>query len=213
MLTIRVACITLCVLGAFSPWARADLVPLDLSQCCGNGQFGNVTIEQGANSKTVDITLTLAPGEIFANTGAGDALGFNLTNPFSLVPGSLTTGFKLNGPDTFSYAGSFLESIVCTVCGHGTSAPQITGPLSFSLVSNTDLAPGDFLSNDQGFFFASDIGVPSASGGLNSGVVAGNDPMTPVPEPGSILLLMTASAAILLQVRRLRTLRRHRNDC
>src|SRR5689334_793906 len=106
MLKIRAVLLSLVMFSAMAPWAHATLITLNQSQCCGSGPFGTVSVVQGANSNTVNVTVTLTAGEVFANTGAGDALGFDVNKAFTLVPGSLTAGFNLGGADHFTFAGS-----------------------------------------------------------------------------------------------------------
>ena len=99
---------------------------------CGTGPFGTVTVSS-ISSTEVSVNLTLAPGEIFATGGAGDALLFDLSGNPSITVSSLTSGFTAtqtasggsihaNGTGTWEY------SIDCTGCGSGTSPPTFRPP-------------------------------------------------------------------------------------
>ena len=179
---------------ALAPAAHGSVFTLTVDGCsnnsCGSGPFGSITVVQGINLNTVNITETLVAGEIFANSGAGDALGYTLDKTATLVAGSLTTGFTASGSDKFSTFGTFASTILCSGCGNGTSAPQLSGPVSFSLFSATGLTPQDFIKNQNGFYFAADIGVPTGGGMFATGNVASAGAAT-APEPGTWLTLLS----------------------
>jgi hypothetical protein len=70
--------------GLVSPGsAPASIIayPLTSGACCGAGPFGTVTVST-VNSTTVDVSVTLAAGEVFANTGAlnHEALEFSISS-------------------------------------------------------------------------------------------------------------------------------------
>ncbi|HVV45486.1 MAG TPA: hypothetical protein VHC72_09775 [Bryobacteraceae bacterium] len=150
-------------------------------------------LDDGGNSGTVTVTLTLAPNIVIAGTRAGDALEFNLSNPsaagLAITPAD-TTDFGLGpAPDTASTFGSFTNSVTCTTCSGGNSANP-PGPLIFTVTSRGGISLTDFVANSGGYYFASDIAA-LLPGGTKTGNVAANAPdVTEVPEPGSILLTL-----------------------
>ena len=81
---------------AVVPSARASLI-LNLNQdgCsggCGTWPFGQVTLTQvGANTA---VNVTLFHGDGFVNTGAGDALEFDITGHPAITITGLTPGFS-----------------------------------------------------------------------------------------------------------------------
>ena len=154
----------------------------------GAGVFATVKLTQdGAN---VDVVETLATGENFSGTGAGDSLEFNATSVIATDIVGLPTGFEVGpAPDSASTFGTFLESVTCNYSGggcHGGNGP--TGPLSFT-VDNALIS--DFANtSSKGYYFAADIAGING----NTGNVGGNIPgitTTTTPEPSSLLLLGT----------------------
>jgi hypothetical protein len=203
----------------YAPPAAADLIyTLNIDYCtggCGTPPFGTVLLHQnGANE--VDVTVTLKAGEGFVNTGAGEALVFNLTgNPnISGHVSIITPGFSLDPtvPPSLIHAdgsGYWEYGIICNVpagCGAGGSSPN-PGPLVFDLTL-TGISVNDFSATTTGGpgnhgslgnFFAADI-CSAFTPGLgctgNTGMVATSGPGVVVvippqgiPEPGSLLLL------------------------
>jgi hypothetical protein len=148
--------------AVLSPAALADVYTLTVDDCsggCGTPPFGTVTVVQGSNSNTVDITVALESGEVFATSGAGAALGFNISGAPAVTIGNLSSGFGV-GPTSahLDGTGTFDYTVECTSCGNGTSAPNYTGPLSFTVSASGGLAPSDFIANTNGYFFSVDIG-------------------------------------------------------
>jgi len=202
------------ILGLMSlmPLAHADVIyTFDQGgSCCGTGIFATLTLHS-VDADTVMVTETLTPGNVFAFTGAGSALDFNIDKSFSIVPGTLTTGFSLGGSDSPSPFPSFTSSISCTspcIFGSGSSAPNFFGPLSFEVTNPTGLSTSDFVASTGGVFFASDIGIPKNNGFTtgNVGALAGlpHDPPPPgVPEPSSMILLATGLGAVVMGKNRL----------
>ena len=130
---------------------------------CAPSPFGDVLLQQlGPNS--VFVRVTLSPGEVFAGTGAGEALGFNLNSP-AITPASainiVTANFAV-GPVNESFGGSvgtFQYTITCTTCSGG-NAGNPAGPLTFVVTRAGGLTVSDFtLTSPQGMLFASDIAV------------------------------------------------------
>lgn len=191
------------VIAVLVPAAHADSVTnLNFSASNGSGPFGTVTLHT-VDANTVQVTVTLAAGNVFAVTGAGaGALGFSLDEAFTLASSpTLTPGFTFNPaagspqpgslPYTFaSGIGTYSSVIDCTVCGNGTSAPNESS-FTFSVTNAGGLTFSDFVNGSGGFLFAADIGVPvpgAAAGNFNTFSVGGG-PTVPTPEPGTFVLL------------------------
>lgn len=160
---------------------------------CGAPPYGSVLLDDGGNSGTVTVTLTLGQNIVFAGTGAGDALEFNLSDPsadgLTITPTD-TTNFDLGpAPDNASTFGSFTNSITCTTCSGGNSGNP-PGPLVFTVTSTDGVSLSDFVANSGGYFFASDIAA-LLPGGTKTGNVAADGPdLIPTPEPATLLLTL-----------------------
>jgi hypothetical protein len=201
------------------PVAKADLYTLDLSSsnCCGAGPFGTITVVPGANSNTLDVTVTLTAGDVFAKTGGWEkpVIGFLTSKPVTFS--AIASGFSgdTHPPESFPSFGSFQYTIDCDVCGNGTSSPQRSST-TFSVFSPTGLTPAAFIKNSSGYFWAVDIGVPkdhdryfsdmSTSGhhedSYDTFNVASNTVIAATPEPSSIFLLLTAAVGCVWGVRK-----------
>jgi hypothetical protein len=170
------------------------------NMCTSCGPFGTVSVTDVAgHPNELSVSLTLQPKEVFASTGAGAALLFDISgNPALSVMSLLPTGFSFHQQTTHADgSGNWNSFIECDVCGSGTSPPQSSGPISFILsVSSGTLAPSSFVTNNNGFLFASDIGVPNGSGGFFTGDVVTSGPLTPVPLPGAAWLLISGMGAL-----------------
>jgi hypothetical protein len=174
-------------------FAHADLIyTLNLDGCtgtCGSAPFGTIQLVQ-TTPTLVTVTETLSGNDHFAGTGAGSALDFNVTGPITI--NVLTAGFVSGGADSASFAGSFLDSVVCAVC-QGGKVTNPTGPLVFTVTSAGGVTLGDFVGNSGGYFFASDI--VGTNGNTGNVAVKGTDAPPPpppaVPEPSSLVLLGT----------------------
>jgi hypothetical protein len=188
---------------ASTAFAHADaigtsaLYTLTLDGCtgsCGAGPFGTIKLVQTATG-VVTVTETLAAGVAFVATGAGKSLEFNLTGDPAITIGSLTSGFASTGPATASTFGSFDYSVSCAgiSCGPGASVVN-PGPLSFTVTDAVGVNVSNFIGNDGGFFFASDVlGVTGKTGNVAAG--PGTVTLTSTPEPSSLLLFGTGLAA------------------
>jgi hypothetical protein len=199
------------LLGGFAllPVAKADTAyTLDLSSCaCGVGPWGMIDLLQ-TTPGLVTVKETLAAGERFAGTGAGDSLEFNVTGAGAITIGSITAGFGIGpAPDTASTYGTFLYSVTCNVMNfaggacHGGQAGNPAGPLSFTVTSLAGVTIADFTANLGGVLFASDIvGRTGNTGNVAAGV--GGTVQSIAPEPGTLTLAGLALAGLGLLRRR-----------
>ncbi len=197
--------------------AAAAVLDESLTDYVGSGTpslaspYGTVTLNDNGGPD-VTVTVALASGVGFVNTGAGYSLTWDLAGaPTITVPAnSLTAGFSLvsssPGSLTAGGSGSWDYAIACATatCGHGGNSPY-TGPLSFT-IDNVALA--DFIANGSGNDFSADVclGVSngSCSGGI-TGVVVANTGITgqsTVPEPATISLFGAALGTLALLRRR-----------
>jgi hypothetical protein len=164
------------------------------------GPYGTVDLNQdGAN---VDVTVTLAAGEGFTNTGAGAALTWDLAGePVVSISNLDATKFSVshNGTSTGNLdgTGSWFYEIDCTAaaCGSGGNHPY-PGPLTFTI---DNISTADFISNGKtstGYKFASDIctqiGTNGTCAGITGDVTATFDSATSIPEPATLSILGTA---------------------
>jgi hypothetical protein len=124
------------------------------------------------NGANVAVSLTLASGNAFVKTGAGDALLFDLNGISSITIQSLTSGFTALNTNNWNHVtsassysgggvGGFDYAINCSGCGNGGS-DVLTGPLDFT-IDNVTIS--DFKATGSGYYFASDICVGTSRGG------------------------------------------------
>ena len=208
-------------LAATSAPAMADLqYTLDCKgdPCTGaNGgkNYGTVRLKQLGSGTVADpyhvqVTVTLAPGDVFLTTGGHSGFTWNLLgaiNPTSVTVTSANSGlFQVQpfaSPGTYGNSpfGDF-EYAIENIDTHGNGG--ILGPLVFDIkvtgglvLTNTLFSP-----NSNGYFFAADIGrdCTYTSGhydcGSRTGVVASNTPPVRVPEPGTWMLSMAGLAGL-----------------
>jgi hypothetical protein len=177
---------------------------LDSDGCtstCGTGPFATITLTQ-TSATVVTITEQLAANEVFAGTGAGQALGFNVS--YEVTIGNLTAGFILGPtPATASTFGSFMYSVTCSVC-QGGKLTNPSGPLSFTVTAPEGLTIADFVPNDRGYLFASDIRGNNGKTGnvavLSSVFLAPATaaPVDEVPEPATFITIGVALTGLVL---------------
>jgi hypothetical protein len=183
---------------------RADLI-FNLNQTGIAGfssgpTYATVDLKQ-IDAHTVSVTETLASGDVFA-VSAGDSLEFTIDKSFSYLAGSMSSGFTghTSGDSAPGY-GSYGSYVECTSCGPGTSPPRYSGPLSFEVYNAGGLLLTDFVANNDGYYFASDIGLSKGGDSYATGVVASNiDAAT--PEPSALVLMSTCAGLFLVKLRK-----------
>jgi hypothetical protein len=192
-------------LVAISQPVQADLLyTLDTFTGSGNpplGPYGTVNLHQ--NGANVDVTVSLAAGEGFVNTGAGAALTWDLAGePVVTITNLDATKFTVSHDGTstgnLDGTGSWFYEIDCTAaaCGSGGNHPY-PGPLTFTI---DNITTSDFTINNKtgnGYIFATDIctqrGAESGCSGITGDVVASDAPApSPIPEPATRCILGTA---------------------
>lgn len=206
MLKVPVGVLAVLGMAALLSPARADIIYTLTDDGCGGcppGPFGTITLSQ-LGVDQVSVTEALAPN-VFADTGAGAALGYTLT--MAATVSNLSAGFTAAGAQTFAGFGVFPSTIVCSGCGAGTSPPNYSS-LSFVL-TGSGLTPSSFVANSLGYFFASDIGVKNSSGNViwtgnvgAKGAGGGGGGGGQTPEPAAGLLLGTGLVGLLAVKRR-----------
>lgn len=184
--------------------AHATVITYTLNDYVGSGTapagpYGTVQLNDNGGAD-VTVTVTLASGEGFVNTGAGESLMWDLFGTTTPQPSQTITGltsgfsFDVNGTGIHSGGGGdFDYAINCVICGHGGSNPY-TGTLSFTI---DGISLGDFVKNDSGFYFGSDICTAVSNGkcaGLTGVVVGG--PSSSVPEPATLALFAAGLGAL-----------------
>jgi len=194
----------LAVLGALAvamPAAHASII-FQLNNggsCCSPGPFGNIEVTQ-TTSSLVTITETLAPGENFAGTGAGEALAFNIAGDPSIIitisAGNLANFAAGVGTTGASPFGTFDYFVHCTTCAGG-SGP--TGPLTFTVQLSSlgalDINSFKTLSvlppGSTQAYMASDICYHPGSDTCNTNPTGnvGSTGFSSVPEPISLSLV------------------------
>ena len=156
------------------------------------------------NGANVDVTVTLAVGEGFTNTGAGAALTWDLAGePVVSITNLDATKFSVSHDGTstgnLDGTGSWFYEIDCTAtaCGSGGNHPY-PGPLTFTI---DNISTADFISNGKtstGYKFASDIctqiGTDGTCAGITGDVTATFDSATLVSRQPRMCPFPTISA-------------------
>lgn len=201
--------------------AAATVLGYSLNDYVGTGStnlvsspYGTVTLNDNGGPN-VTVTVTLASGVGFVNSGAGYPLTWDLSGAPNISVANITPGFSSVYSSTGSLhtggAGYWDYAIACSVatCGHGGQSPY-TGTLGFT-VDNVTLA--DFVANSDSNYFSADVclGISggTCSGGITGVVVANlsfvtSTSNTDVPEPASVTILGAALGTIAFFRRHLR---------
>jgi hypothetical protein len=179
------------LLGAGS--ARATTIyNLTSDHCtggCGTPPFGSVTLDQ--NGSDVDVTVHLNSPNYFIKTASADLMAFKF-NATDIVLGDITVDQTValqtlaaqTGTFNADGTGTFAFGIECSTCSNGSS-DKFNDDIVFH-VANATIADLTVM-NDLGNVFVVDMLSDSSLGGTgNTGPV---DATTPVPEPGTGLLL------------------------
>ena len=187
--------------GIATPAAADEVFTLNASDgnWAGNN-FGSVTLA-ALNANTIQVTVALMSPEGFVHTGAGDSLMFQWNGPAlsasNINFGALTGDFQLVTTDctnTCGGSGSWNYEIECLIsfCGHGGSHP-FRGPLTFSISGVGAISYSDFVKNNKGNYFGSDIctvvNTDDRCTGNTGNVEANGSPSVTVPEPMTLSLL------------------------
>jgi hypothetical protein len=188
---------------------------LTSDDCTGNcgpqtGGFGNIVVTD-LSTNVVGVTVTLLNGNKFVDTGAGAALGFNLSGSPTITYGNVTTGFTpVANPETAGVnhmdgTGDFQYAVNCTGCGSGGSNP-LAGPLSFQ-ITGTGLSTASFDQNASLQFFSVDIlsGTTGKTGDVdasNSGIPGHSQVPGPIAGAGWPGIVVASFGLVALARRR-----------
>ena len=211
-----------CLLAS-ATFAHADAIgttesfTLNESGCCGTGPFGTITLLQTATG-VVKVTETLAAGDFYVLTGAGNAIAFSLSGDPSVTiaitnPVAFPTEFSVGPVNQMgSPFGTFDYTIVCNKppCANGSSGSLTAGDHGSAGVYRHGCKwrqrfEEDFIAGTGGGSssdFASDVNVNGATGNVGAG--PGTITTPTVPEPSLLLLLLgtgLAGAAGLIRCR------------
>lgn len=164
---------------------------------CGPGPFGTVDLLQ-VNSTTVNVSVTLFSNFQFPSTGGPHhAFSFNVSGGAAIVSSVLTSDFVYTpGGGSQSPFGAFGYIIDCTGCGNGGSNPK-AGPITFTVTRAGGLLVSDFVTNADGYRFASDVINLTTRTTGNVGTPGGA-----IPEPATLGLVLTSLSGLWLLKRR-----------
>jgi hypothetical protein len=138
------------------------------------------------------VTLYSPPTVGFVDTGGHTGFSFSLSSPADVTITNLTTGFTAGTTPPFANPdfGNFTNGIFCTGCGGGGSAPQLPGPLSFTIHDAGGISLSSFIlsiappNGNTPALFAADI----LSNGF-TGAVGTSTPAIPEPETYAMMLV------------------------
>jgi hypothetical protein len=182
MRRLRVAGIIAAVLLAsvFALPSFADSIPiLSIDPVSSSGASGsNVTLDINISNVTdldaFQFDLSFAPGTVAALSIAEGAF----------LSGAGATFFI---PGTIDNVGGTVASTADTLLGPG---PGVDGSGTLAILTLTGLAPGTS-AIDLSNVFLLDSNLNSIDASLQSGSVTVSSPTTPVPEPNTLVLLMS----------------------
>ncbi len=161
----------------------------------GTGTLGTVTLTQKSSSE-VDVSVNLASGYRFVNTGSHTPFAFSLASAFStavvsiLAPTSTTLFTPVKGSEPnppFTSNGKTFTNGINMNSGNGAAGAH-GGPLDFS-VTKAGIVLADFVKNGNGYYFASDV---VNSGGTTGAIGANTINVSPVPLPAAAVLFAPA---------------------
>ncbi len=202
---LKLMMLALLGLGAAVP-ALADVYSLTIDHCtggCGAPPLGTIDVTQ-AGTNTVQVDVSLTPGDRFVSTGFAGSFAFDLTGDPVISVSDLTAGWSLlstsAGSLHFDGFGDLGYTLVCNACGNGGSYP-FAGPISFD-VTAPGLTPANFQELSSGGsaqvnFVADILGTTG-----NTGPVGATLTSTSVPEPATLGLLSLGLAGGMLVLRR-----------
>ncbi len=195
------------------------------------GTYGTVQLHQNGSgiagdvNNIVTVTVTLAAGELFVNSGAGSGFVWNITNNPSLSTPVITSGNAAKFDTSGSYAtGQLFKATPFTGgnCGNsngncfeysigytGNGASQATeNTLKFDVTKTNGLLITEF-NNANGYYFAADVGLNctvttgvdkkgNPTSNTNCGATGNIGTATPgvVPEPGTLSMSVAGLAGL-----------------
>lgn len=183
--------------------ALADQYQFTLDHCtggCGTAPFGTVDVTQKAGN-TVNIAVSLIPGDEFVSTGFPGSFAFDLIGNPTITVSNLTGGWSLvstsAGNLKFDGFGNLDYALTCgsPACSGNGGGHGYAGPLSFD-VTAAGLTPASFQElsrlppgSEHAYFVADILGSLGNTGPV--GATLSQTQTSATPEPSSMLLLGT----------------------